>query len=80
MPQPSPGRMVHVIQPTPGHHNDQTVCRPGVVIELAHPDREDGSEQDIIVKIFTPAGDKVLTASRDEVEMKTGSWHWPEIV
>lgn len=80
MPQPSPGRMVHVVQPSAGQNDDSTVCRPAIVIELAHPDRTDGSEQDLIVKLFTPSGDKVLTAVRDEVTMATGSWHWPEIV
>lgn len=71
---------MHVVTPSPGHRSDQTVCRPALIAELAHPDRSDGSESDVVVKVFSPAGDRYLTAPHDEVEMKPGSWHWPSLV
>jgi len=56
------------------------VCRADIITELAHPDRSDGSESDVVVKVFSPTGDRYLTAAHDEVRMLPGTWHWPEIV
>lgn len=77
MPQPSVGRMVHFVHPSPGLRDDQTVCFPAVITQLAHPD---GSERDCILTVFTTNGVALKTAPHDEVEMEVGSWHWPEIV
>ena len=71
---------MHVVAPSPGHLSDETVCRAAIITELAHPDRSDGSESDVVVKVFSPTGDRYLTAAHDEVRMLPGTWHWPEIV
>lgn len=72
---------MHFVNPSPGPHDDSTICLPAIIVELAHPDRDDGSEQDCILTVFSRgAGVAGRTAPHDEVRMLPGSWHWPEIV
>jgi hypothetical protein len=78
--KPSVGRIVHFVHPASSYHTAETVCVPAIIVELAHPDRGGKMADDVILQIFTRNGMASRTASRDEVQMLVGTWHWPEIV
>jgi hypothetical protein len=56
-----------------------SVCRPAVITEMAHPDRDDRSAEDAVLLVQNPSGIFFDTCPHDEVTMAGGTWHWPEL-
>lgn len=71
--QPSVGRIVHVVHPSPSLLSAEPVCRPAIIIEVVEND-------EILAAVFTLVGTTPQKASFDEDEKKPGTWHWPEQV
>lgn len=82
--QPAVGRVVHYVSHGSPVREDGTqryhsVCRAAIITELAHPERDDRSAEDVVLCVLNPTGIFFGTSAHDEVTMAGGTWHWPEL-
>lgn len=71
--QPSIGRIVHVVRPTPGLRDGGAVCLPAIIDALYEPDI-------LSLTVFSRGSTRGMVARYDETASTVNSWHWPERV